>query len=126
MTNTEDKILSWKKEYTEEKTKADVDNLRSMFNIPAEDYEQAYKIFDDTFKVQEKERIIIICDFFIEIEKNLHNLKKNLCDLLDQKQYKSSMYLLRGLIENILFNVFISHKLFNHLNKLDFKPSSRS
>ena len=121
MTNTEDKILSWKKEYTEEKTKADVDNLRSMFNIPAEDYEQAYKIFDDTFKVQEKERIIIICDFFIEIEKNIHNLKKNLCDLLDQKQYKSSMYLLRGLIENILFNVFISHKLFNHLNKLDFK-----
>ena len=58
MTNTEDKILSWKKEYTEEKTKADVDNLRSMFNIPAEDYEEAYKIFDDKFKSEEKERII--------------------------------------------------------------------
>ena len=120
MSNTEDKILSWKKEYTEEKTRDDVNQLKSMFNIPAEDYEEAYKIFDDKFKSEEKERIIIICDFFIEIEKNLQDLNKNLCHLIDQKQYKSSMYLLRGLIENILFNVFISHKLFNHLNKLDF------
>jgi hypothetical protein len=120
MNNTEDKIFSWKKEYTEEKTKADVDELRKLFNIPAEDYEQAYKIFDDSFKSKEKERIIIICDFFIEIEKNLQDLNKNLCHLVDQKQYKSSMYLLRGLIENILFNIYISHKLFNHLNKLNF------
>ena len=89
MSNTEDKILSWKKEYTEEKTRDDVNQLKSMFNIPAEDYEEAYKIFDDKFKSEEKERIIIISDFFIEIEKNLQDLNKNLCHLLDQKQYKS-------------------------------------
>ena len=36
-----------------------MNQLKSMFNIPAEDYEEAYKIFDDKFKSEEKERIII-------------------------------------------------------------------
>ena len=31
------------------------------------------------------------------------------------------MYLIRGLIETILFNIYVSHKLFNHLNKQDYK-----
>lgn len=121
MDDVENKWLSWKDKFTEEKTKEDIDYLRSMFNIPSQDYEEVYKIFDDTFSPKEKEKIIIISDFFIEIEKNLQDLNENLCNLLDQKKYKSSMYLLRGLIENILFNIFISHKLFSHLNKLDFK-----
>ena len=120
MDDLENKWLSWKDKFTEERTKEDIDSLRSMFSIPSKDYDQAYKIFDDTFNLKEKEKIIIISDFFIEIEKNLQDLNENLCFLLDKKKYKSSMYLLRGLIENILFNIYISHKLFNHLNKLDF------
>lgn len=121
MKDLEKKLSSWKDKLTEEETQKDIDYLESLFNIPPESYEEIYKKFDDTFNIKEKEIITLVGNFFIEIEKNIFDLKNSLCSLLRQKKYKSSMYLLRGLIEIILFHIYISHKLFNHLNKSDYK-----
>ena len=120
MENHNKKFLSWYNDLTEQETEEDARYLKGMFDT-TEDHNEMFKEFDDTFTLKEKGTILVICDFFIEIEKNLINLSNGLHDLIIQKKYKLSMYILRGLIENILFNIYISHKLFNHLNKVDFK-----
>ena len=120
MEDIEKKFLSWKNHLTEYETEEDARYLKGIFNT-TEDHDEMFKEFDDTFTLKEKEKILVICDFFIEIERNLLNLSNGLYDLMIQKKYKLSMYLLRGLIENALFAIYISHKLFNHLNKVDFK-----
>ena len=107
--------------YIPEKIEKQINFLEKVFDGSSNDYISFYNEFDETFSLKEKNYIKIFGDYFIEIEKNLDDLKNSFCELVKSKNYKVSMYLLRGFIELLLFNIYTSHKLFNHFNKQDYE-----
>jgi len=76
--------------------------------------------FNKTFTNIEKEYIRFIVNFFSDLDQNTADLGSGLNKLLKKKDYKSSMFLLRGHIESILYNIYLTFKLFYHIRKNDY------
>ena len=71
-------------------------------------------------KKNEKLYISFLINFLSDLDKNTADIGIGLKTLLDKKDYKSSMFLLRGFIESSLFNIFITLKLKKYLEKTDY------
>ena len=50
------KLSMLKDDLTEEKTKEDIEYLDTLFNIPAEDYAEVYRKFDNKFNQKQKKQ----------------------------------------------------------------------
>ena len=90
-----------------------------------ETYQKIPKAFLKSFKfpkkIKFKEKLYIkfLITFLSQLDQNNSDIGKGLKKLLDAKDYKSSMFLLRGFIESCLFNFYITFKMNNLLEKND-------
>jgi|TARA_B100001971_G_scaffold145135_1_gene134244 hypothetical protein len=66
-------------------------------------------------KENEFEYIRLVIIFLDDQTLRVKNLLKDSIQLLKEKKYISSMFILRGFVESCLFDIFITHKLHTHI-----------
>ena len=92
--------------------------LENFKKIPSQ-FKKEIK-FSKNAKKNEKLYISFLINFLSDLDKNTADIGIGLKTLLDKKDYKSSMFLLRGFIESSLFNIFITLKLKKYLEATDY------
>ncbi|MDB2652531.1 hypothetical protein N9Y53_03285 [Candidatus Pelagibacter bacterium] len=117
--NKKKDIQKFAKFFSPKNLKVSIDMIQSMYTTESSILYKELNVFDDRFSNSEKEYIRFLLKFFSGLDNNTEELADSFCFLVKNKKYKSSMFLLRGLIEAIIFNIYVTHKLFFHFKKKD-------
>jgi hypothetical protein len=94
--------------------------LSDQINAFHKDQLKKNSVFEKKITRSEKEYLLFIINFFSELDANIVSIRNSLEILLNKKDYRGSMFLLRGLIEALVFNIFVTSKLFYHYKKKNY------